>query len=157
MLVENLKAESTWDLTFTIILFLLFFVYTVCVCRNFTKISNTVRIFSATSQFLRENFRIIWTPLFHFLMGFFFLYLWVVSFFNVISMNEMKASETVPQLKTLTWSWGIGFATALIVIMLFWIMGFIQNMSKMIICVATATYYFAHTNMNNVDIKALAR
>jgi hypothetical protein len=55
-------------------------------------------------------------------------------------------------MKTLTWTWKNIALTTFMSISIFWLMGFISNLSKMTISVATATYYFNNINFRDEEI-----
>ena len=61
----------------------------------------------------------------------------------VLSMNEIEASQSIPQMKTFSWTSTLNYCSVwYIVLVFFWVVYFIEYKTQFIVEVSTASYYF---------------
>lgn len=99
-------------------------------------------VIDASADFLRDTKRMVVAPIVHFLMGVVIFILWLTCFACVVSMNDIKASTKIPQLKSLTWTWSNFWLAFLMVFYLFWLLTCVENLSNMVVMITASTYYF---------------
>lgn len=141
-LLKEAEHKATLFMVGMIALGIILVCFTTCLCCLWKALQTAVDVIDASSDFLRDTFRIALVPVIHFILGTVVFFLWVGCLMCVISMNEIKASKTVPQLKELTWTAPYFWLTVFLVFSAFWLLTFIENLANMVVMIATATYYF---------------
>jgi len=105
-----------------------------CLILGYKSLKLAIDVIDASADFLYKTKRIILVPIFYFLVTMLVIFLWLGSFMCVISMNKMEASQTIPQLKTFTWTseanyyllWYMVFA-------IIWLVSFIEYKTQFIV------------------------
>ena len=122
---------------------LLAFLFLCCIVVGWKSLKLAIDVIDASADFLYKTKRIIVVPIFYFLVTLLIVFLWIGAFICVLSMNKVKASTVIPQMKSITWTseanyylmWYMIFA-------LIWLVSHIEYTNQFIIQVSAASYYF---------------
>lgn len=106
-----------------------------------------IDVIDASADFLACTKRVIFVPIFHFILSIFLFALWVGAFGCVVSMNDISADTTVPQGKDLKWKPQVTYMALYMFFGILWILAFVDYCSKFVVIVSASTYYF-NSNMN---------
>lgn len=69
-------------------------------------------------------------------------FVWCGAMACVVSMNDIKPSTVVPQLKTFEWYDDVWYMTLFMMFGLLWIMALIDYLNNFIVICSAATYYW---------------
>lgn len=72
------------------------FLYTCCVWCYWGDLKTAIDVVDASSDFLADTYRIVLTPVIHFIVQFIVVFVWLGAMVCVISMNEITANELIP-------------------------------------------------------------
>lgn len=111
-------------------------------CCLWDDLKRAINVIDASSDFLADTYRLIFTPLLHSIFQVMWLILWVSAFACVLSLNEIHANPNIPQMKTLTWDENVAYLSLFMVFGGMWIMTLFQYCNQFIIMVSAATYYW---------------
>jgi choline transporter-like protein 2/4/5 len=97
----------------------------------------------ASADFINENKRVILVPFLYFFLSFLVIAAWMVAIVVVISLNDVEASEDIPQGKTIKWTSDFNYyAVWYMIFGLLWILNWLDCTSSFVVQVSSATYYF---------------
>lgn len=116
--------------------------YTFCIWCNWTDVKTAIDVIDASSDFLADTYRIIWSPVVHFLLQMIVLFVWLGAMCCVVSLNEISASTVVPQMKDLEWKDSVWNMCLFMIFGLLWLMAFFDYINRFIIMTAASTFYF---------------
>lgn len=149
--LETLEKEATNYMIGCVAGGIMSGLYTCCVWCYWSDLETAINVVDASADFLADTFRIIFTPMFHFLLTFIVLLLWVAAMACVISMNDIEASTTFPQMKNLTWRDDVWYMSLFMFFGLLWLTALIDYINRFIVICSASTYYF-----NNKRTEALS-
>jgi hypothetical protein len=149
--LETLEKEATNYLVGCIAAGIMSFLYTCCVWCYWGDLETAINVVDASADFLADTFRIIFTPMFHFILTFIVLILWVAAMACVVSMNDIEASPNFPQMKKLTWKEDVRYMSFFMFFGLLWLTALIDYINRFIVICSASTYYF-----NNKRTEALS-
>ena len=140
--MKTLENQRFWLIVLLSALGVVLVCYTTCLCCLWQSIKVAVNVIDASADFLRDTKRIILTPIIHFFMGVVIFLIWLGCFCCVISMNKIKASKKIPQMKDLTWTDRNFWLAVLMVFAIFWLLTVVEQLSNMVVMITASTYYF---------------
>lgn len=141
-MLKAAEDSATWYMVFFVALCILLVCFSTCLCCLWSSLQTAVNVIDASSDFLRDTFRVAIVPVVHFFIGVIVFFLWLGCFFCVLSMNKITASKKVPQFKELEWTKANVGLAAFMIFSVFWLLTFIENLANMIVILSSATYYF---------------
>ena len=69
-------------------------------------------------------------------------FVWLGSMCCVVSLNEIEASTTIPQMKTLTWQEDVWWMSCFMFFGLLWLIALFDYLNRFIVITSASTYYF---------------
>ena len=142
-LQESFEMRQFWLLVAIVGFSLIASIMLCCIVCGYKSLKLAIDVIDASADFLYKTKRIIVVPIFYFLVTLLIVFLWIGAFICVLSMNKVKASTVIPQMKSITWTseanyylmWYMIFA-------LIWLVSHIEYTNQFIIQVSAASYYF---------------
>jgi hypothetical protein len=136
---QNMQYLMGGMITFGILALL----FGCCVCLGWRSLKLAIDVIDASADFLNKTKRIILVPILYFFVTLIVVLIWVGMFICVISMNDIKPSGKIPQMKTITWTSDLNYYLAWYMFFaLLWLYAFIEYKTNFIVQVSAASYYF---------------
>merc|ERR1711998_99147 len=130
-------------LAIMIIAGLLTFIFLSAVICGRKSLQTAIDVIDASADYIAHNKRVILVPNMHFLITIVVVIIWLFGFLAVMSLNDIKASELIPQKKDVTFKDKAHFYMAMYMIFgFFWITAFVEYLSRFIVIMGATTYYF---------------
>ena len=118
------------------------FLYSCCVWCNWGDLKTAIDVIDASSDFLADTYRIVWTPIIHFILQMIVVFVWLGAMCCVVSMNDITANEMIPQMKDLEWKDSVWYMSLFMFFGLLWITALIDYCNRFIVICSASTYYF---------------
>lgn len=96
----------------------------------------------ASADFLHDTYRILWTPIIHFLMELLVVVIWCGAMIQVLSLNEIEADSEYAQLRNINWNDDVWNLALFMFFGLLWLCALIDYLNYFIIITAASTYYW---------------
>jgi len=126
-----------------VVLSILAFGFLCCVFLGFKSLKLAIDVIDASADFLWETKRLIGVPILFFFITLIFALVWVGALGCVISMNEIKVNEKIPQAKSFDFDSKLNYYSFWYMIFgACWIVSWIQYSCQFVVQVSAATYYF---------------
>lgn len=100
-----------------------------------------IDVIDASADFLRSTKRIIFVPMFYFVMTLMWFLTWSVAFAYVASNNVIQPG-LLPQMKDIVWTEESQYYALYMVFGLLWVNAWIDYSCKLVTMISGATYYF---------------
>ena len=114
-----------------------------CLICGWRSLKLAIDVIDASADFLYKTKRIILVPILYFLITLLVIFLWLGSFMCVLSMNKVTPSQTIPQMKSITWTSEANYYLMwYMVFSIIWLVSFIEYKAQFIVQVSAASYYF---------------
>ena len=105
-------------------------------------LQTAIDVIDASSDFLADTYRIIWTPVIHFILQTVVLFVWLGAMGCIVSMNDITPSNVIPQMKNLEWRTDVQYMAFFMFFGLLWLMALLDYLNRFIIICSASTYYF---------------
>ena len=106
------------------------------------SLQKAVDVIDASADFIAQNKRVILVPNIHYLLMIIFSVVLLGAFLCVVSLNEIKADDLIPQNRKLVWSKNVFYAALFMFAGYLWITAWIEYTSRYIVIMGACTYYF---------------
>jgi hypothetical protein len=118
-----------------------------CIICGYKSLKVAIDVIDASADFIAGTKRILFVPLFHFILTIIAVLIWIGAMACVVSLNDIKADSIIPQAKDLTWKDNVTYMALFMLFGILWITAFFEYCSTFIVMCSAATYYF-NSNAN---------
>lgn len=110
-----------------VVLSILAFFFGCCVIAGCKSLKFAIDVIDASADFLFTTKRLIFVPILYFFVTMIIIVVWIGMLICAISINDIKASETIPQMKTIKWTsnWNY-YLIWYMVFAIIWLVNFIE-------------------------------
>lgn len=140
--LDELESEAAWYMFFFILSISLAVVFSIIIYCYREQLQMALDCIDASADFLYDTYRIIWTPIAHFLMQILVIFLWCGSMAQVMSLNEIEASSVYAQLRIVKWSDDVWKLCLFMIFGLLWLCALLDYLNNFIVITAASTFYW---------------
>lgn len=130
---------------------ILAFTFFCAVCCGRESLKTAIDCIDAAADFLRKTKRVIAVPFFFFLLQILAISIWLPCMAYVTSMNHVAPSDTMPQIKDITWDPKVKIMALYMFFGILWVCAFFEYCSTFVVMVSTSTYYWSSNSMAEGD------
>lgn len=140
--LESLENLAKWWCWGSIISGFLAIAFTCCVCCYWEDLHTAIDVIDASMDFLADTYRLVFTPMMHFIIQMIVLFVWLGAMCCVVALNDIEANETIPQMKNLTWKKDVWWMSCFMFFGLLWLMALFDYLNRFIVITSASTYYW---------------